>query len=298
MRQRSLLSAILFFSLAVAAHGAALKTTRNLSLGDTEIKVNVFEAAGPGVTFVVPHHNEQTGGKIVKEYIDKYGGRMVEIESFDKSGKPARYVSFTVGGKSYSIDPNRIFTANGLGCNTSIVDVQAKVELFATAVLNSILVDGKKLFENDKFIVAVHNNTDIDTKAFTSKATDLTAFSFLNVSPSLDQPHGFYHDQAEGVFVSNSEDDPDNFVLLSSKKYLSFFADKGFNVVIQKAAAKLKDTNCSVDDGSLSVFSAQNDIPYICLEADSNNGGYRQRQMMEAVYQLAKAAQTTELLKE
>jgi hypothetical protein len=300
MRSRLLSILFILSSLsslaALPAFGAVMKTSRRMFLGETQVQVNVYENAGAGVTFIAPHHNEQTGLKLAKEYIEKYGGRLIEIESYDAKGTPARYVTFTAGGRSYTIDPNRIFTANGRSCagNLAAADpadgsaVETAVEAFASGVLHLLLADGKTLPGGERFIVAVHNNTDVDSKPEDARSGDLTAYAFVKASFGKDLAHGIFQDQADGVYLSNTEDDQDNFVFLSGPRYVGYFAEKGFNVVVQKAAAKLQSPKCSVDDGSLSVYSAQQNIPYICLEADGATGGFRQRQMLEAVYQLAR----------
>jgi hypothetical protein len=272
---------------AVPAFGVTRKTSRGLVLGETQVQVNLYEN-GAGVTFIAPHHNEQTGLNLAKEYVEKYGGRLIEIESYDARGLPARYVTFTLGGRSYTIDPNRIFTANGRSCAGNLTEADAAVGAFADMVLNLLFTNGHSLPGDERFVVAIHNNTDVDSKTETAKSGDLTAYAFIKASFSKDLAHGVFQDQADGVYLSNSEDDQDNFVFLSGPKYVSYFAEKGFNVVVQKSAVKLNSTKCSVDDGSLSVYSAQQNIPYICLEADAATGAFRQRQMLEAVYQLAK----------
>ncbi len=134
----------------------------------------------------------------------------------------------------------------------------------------------------ERFIVAVHNNSDVDTKKNSAKFGDLTASSFTKFRKTS---HGF-QDQADGVYLSNLEEDIDNFIFVSTSKYISYFAEKGFNVVVQKNSGKLFSKQCSIDDGSLSVFSAQNNIQYICLEADGITGLSRQQEMFEAVYSL------------
>ena len=292
MRFRSLLITFILILLSLAAagpsFGAVMKTSRKMFLGETQVQVNLYENAGTGLTFIAPHYNEQTGLKLAKEYVEKYGGRLIEIESFDARGNPARYVTFTANGQSYTIDPNRIFTANGRSCAGNLTEVDSIVEAFASGVLHLLLEGGKNLPGGERFLVAVHNNTDVDSKTETARSGDLTAYAFIKASFSSDLPHGIFQDQADGVYLSNTEDDQDNFVFLSGARYVGYFAEKGFNVVVQKSAAKLNSQKCSVDDGSLSVYSAQQNISYICLEADSATGGFRQRQMLEAVYQLAK----------
>jgi hypothetical protein len=278
---------ILFLLLSfIVTNGATRKSTHALVLGETEIRINVYENAGANVTFFAPHHNEQLGIRLAKEIVAARGGRVVEIESFDERGKPARYLKFQYAGKTYSIDPNRIYTDNGRMCNVAY-EPNPAVKTFADNLLKLLLPpDGKTLRENERFIVAVHNNVDVSAKDFSSQSTDLTAVAFLKAQSTNNLAHGAFQDQADGVFLSNTETDEDNFVFLSSPAHLGFFADRGFNVVVQKAASKLQTRQCSVDDGSLSVYSSLNNITYICLEADGTNGAMRQRQMLEAVYAL------------
>lgn len=284
---------ILFLSLTITAEAATRKTTHALMLGETAIRINVYENAGAGITFFAPHHNEQLGIRLAKETIEAKGGRVVEIESFDEKGKPARMLKFQYAGKTYSIDPNRIYTDNGRMCNVAY-DPNPAVKIFADNLLKLLLPpDGKTLRGGERFIVAVHNNVDVSGKDYVGQTSDLTAVGFLKAQSTNNIVHGSFQDQADGVFLSNTESDEDNFVFLSSPTYLSFFAERGFNVVVQKAASKLQTRQCSVDDGSLSIYSAQNNISYICLEADGTNGALRQRQMLEAVYALLTPKETT-----
>ena len=255
-------------------------------LGETEIRVNVYENAVARITFFAPHHNEQTAVKLAREIVDAKGGRLVEIESFDERGRPSRYLKFRFGGKIYTVDPNRIYTENGRRCNAASEANQA-VKAFAEQILKILLApDGKSLREGENFLVAVHNNADVSAKNAASQSKDLTADAFLKARSANNFQHGAFQQQAEGVFLSNTEDDEDNFVFLSTPFYIGHFARSGFNVVVQKAAARLQSKQCTVDDGSLSVYAAQNDFQYICLEADGANGQARQRQMFEAVYAL------------
>ncbi|HVE58353.1 MAG TPA: hypothetical protein VNB22_16090 [Pyrinomonadaceae bacterium] len=281
---------VLMFSIilmiAVNADAATVKTTQKLQLGDSQVSVNVYENAGAGVTFFAPHHNEQIGLNLAKDFVNKNGGRLVEIESFDEKGSPMRYVRFNYGGKAYSIDPNRIYTDNGRSCNVA-GEVSETVKNFADNLLQIILApDGRTLRANERFIVAVHNNTDVSAKAASAQTGDLTAVAFIRAQSTKNLTHGAFEAQADGVFLSNTETDEDNFIFLSGPQHIGYFAEKGFNVVVQKSAMRLQSKLCTIDDGSLSVYSGQTSVPYICLEADGVTGYPRQRQMLEAVYAL------------
>lgn len=282
------LAQILFLVLliAVAANAATVKMTRKIMLGATEISVNIYENAGANITFFAPHHNEQIGLNLAKDFVNRNGGRLIEIESLNDRGNPSRYVKFTNNGKTYTLDPNRIYTADGRNCSTP-AEIRETVKNFADELLKIILApDGKSLRENERFIVAVHNNTDVSSKAEDAQNSDLTAVSFIKAQSTENLFHGAFEAQADGVFLSNTETDEDNFVFLSTPQHIGYFAEKGFNVVVQKPASKLQSKQCTIDDGSLSVYSSQTAVSYICLEADGVNGYSRQRQMLEAVYGL------------
>lgn len=288
MQKRSLYSLfiILFLSLVATTEAATVRSTQKLLLGETEIKINIYENPGAQITFFAPHYNEQNGRILAREAIEKNGGRLVEIESLDEKGNASRYLKFKFGGKSYSIDPNRIYTENGRACGAAF-EIEAAVKNFADNLLQIILApDRKSLRIGERFVVAVHNNTDVDAKADADKANDLTAIAFVKSQVSERLADGAYQDQAAGVYLSNLETDADNFIFLSTPAFVSYFAEKGFNVVIQKSAARLDSKKCTVDDGSLSIYAARENIPYINLEADIVNGAFRQREMLEAIYTL------------
>lgn len=277
---------ILLFS-AFAEGREAVKQSQLITLGDTKITVNIYEKKGVDITFFAPHFNEELGRRLAKEAVALKGGRFVEIESLDETGNPLRNLNFQFGGKNYSVDPNRIYTANGRRCGISS-EIEAPVKAFTDELLKIILAaDGKSLRRGESFLVAVHNNRDVDERVGEQKNGDLTAHAFAANINLQNYARGAFAVQAAGIFLSNNEFDADNFVLLSTARHLGFFAENNFNVVVQKTAQQLQTPDCALDDGSLSVFAGQNDIAYVNLEADAKNGAARQKQMLEAVYQLA-----------
>lgn len=261
--------------------------THSLALGDSTVKINVYERKGANVTFVSPHHNEQIAVRLGREAIEKTGGRFVEIESLDENGNGLRRLNFSFNGAKYSLDPNRIFTENGRQCAQFAPEIEPLVKDFADRLLKIFFKDGEKLRDGERFLVAIHNNTDVDDNIdLAQKSRNLTALAFSSGFAVMNLTQTEFHYQTEGVYLSNSEYDADDFVFVSSPALMNFFINEGFNVVLQKSAAKLQNKTCSVDDGSLSVFAGLKNIPYINLEADSKFGETRQRQMINAVYRL------------
>ena len=271
----------------MASAGAQVPATlKSLKLGETAVKVNVYERAGAAVTFFSPHHNERGARELAKEVVGARGGRFVEVEALDEAGAPARRLRFKVGNKSYSVDPNRIFTAQGRGCLKLPADAEAAVKAFADELLALLFAPGGRLRAGESVFVAVHNNADVKERAAAERDADLTVLGFVRPLRSRAFLRGEFAESAAGVYLSNSEEDEDNFILVTEPRLVTHFAGRGFNVVLQKPAAQLRDGKCSVDDGSLSVYAAFSNIPYINLEADALGGAARQRQMFQAVYDL------------
>jgi hypothetical protein len=274
------------------AQESVTKQTLILPLGETRIKINVYEKDGSDATFFAPHHSEQTALRLAKEAVGQRGGRLVEIESFDERGNPARRLAFVWAGKSFTLDPNRIFTANGRRCAGFAGKIDAAVKDFADELLKIIGQSDKDRLPNDRKFVAVHNNHDFDDKPASGQASDLTATAFVKSVQFRPDWRGAFEAQAAGVYLANDEADADNFIFLSTPRFVGYFAGNNFNVVVQKPYSQLFTDRCDVDDGSLSVYAGQQNIEYICLEADQTNGGARQKQMFESFYQLL--SQSTE----
>jgi hypothetical protein len=262
---------------------------KTFKLGETDVHVNVYERAGAAVTLFAPHHNEQGALRAGREAVAARGGRFVEVEAFDEAGAPARRLRFRVGAQNYSVDPNRIYTANGRKCLNLPVDAEAAVKTFAGELLSLLFAPGgARLREGETLFVAVHNNGDVEKGQAAERDSDLTAVSFVKPLRSRATFRGAFEESAAGVYLSNTEDDEDNFIIVTESRLLGPFAARGFNIIVQKPAAQLRVPGCSVDDGSLSVHAALNNIPYLNLEVDINGGAARQRQMLEAVYDFIK----------
>lgn len=283
-----ILAALFCCLLAVAdARAQATKSVKTFRLGETAVRVNVYERAGATVTLFSPHHNERGAREAAKESVAARGGRFVEVEALDDAGEPARRLRFSVGGKPYSVDPNRVFTEQGRRCLRLPADAEAAVKAFAEELLALLFAPGgARLRAGETVFVAVHNNGDVEANPAADRDRDLTAIGFLRPLRSRTIFRGEFAESAAGVYLSNAEEDEDNFALVTESRLVTPFAARGFNVVLQKPAAQLRDGRCSMDDGSLSVHAAFSGIPYVNLEADALGGGARQRQMLDAVYEI------------
>src|SRR5688572_25360199 len=61
------------------------------------------------VSFINLHDDENTSVKAGEHFISEYGGSLLQLQHTGK-----RNFSFMLNGQTFSFDPNRIFTSNGL----------------------------------------------------------------------------------------------------------------------------------------------------------------------------------------
>lgn len=139
----------------------------------------------------------------------------------------ARDIKFTLDGVSYRIDPNRIFTKAGrhnfLSPKGNAAALQA-VARFADAIVSQF---------TGSLIVGLHNNKD-------------GGYSINSYSSAKKFP----------------DQDPDNFVLTTSRTLYNQAVAAGFNAVMESGGK---------DDGSLSVYAKQRGKSYLNVEAQAGN---------------------------
>lgn len=115
----------LFLCLSVWSAAAAFQsniTDHSVTLGVTEIKLTreVFPTPTAmsglssdmaGLAFLNLHENENTSVIAVRSFLLQHGGSLVKFNNGN-----SRLISFrlTSGGQTYSVDPNRIFTEEGI----------------------------------------------------------------------------------------------------------------------------------------------------------------------------------------
>src|SRR5690606_34894053 len=75
----SLLSITIFLLAAEAAAATMTLNVHNIKLGDVTVAVNVYETPTADITFVALHRNERTSINAAREFVAKYGGRLVEL---------------------------------------------------------------------------------------------------------------------------------------------------------------------------------------------------------------------------
>ena len=191
------------------------------------------------------HDNENTSASAGRIMCRKFGGDFFEL---CHTGR--RPLSFEYKGDSVHIDPNRIYTDQGIW-------TQLKFNRKPDPALHRIIrtwrdsLLGQLDLRNRKVVIALHNNTD-------------NQYSFMSYQPGEEY-------EAEASFLHPGElRDIDDFYFVADPAIMDSLSTGRFPAVLQA-------NETMTDDGSLSVLCGQLGIPYINVEAQH---GHLLRQLL------------------
>ncbi|MEM1057409.1 MAG: hypothetical protein AAGI52_17970 [Bacteroidota bacterium] len=214
-------------------------TTETLRLGETEVDLVTHRHGEDGLIMLNLHDNEDTSMDAALDVLRESGGIVMELRH---SGD--RNVTFDVDGTAYRADPNRMFTPAGrtrtLGAlSTAREEATDALGTFADEVLAAYTA------LDPAVVITLHNNTD----------ERYSVRSYL--------AGGDYASDAEAVTFHEGTD-PDDFFFITDRAIYDALVARGFNAVLQ-------DNDAATDDGSLSVWAAQNRRPYVNAEAQHDH---------------------------
>jgi hypothetical protein len=234
----------LSFMLVACEQGHEITTMRiPLPIGDSTVDLVLHETSVPGLTYLNLHDDENTSVRAALDVIRRHGGRVMELKH---SG--ARNVTFDLDGIEYEFDPNRMFNIHGASASLERFGPESNaavtaVSAFADEVLQHILPPEPNV------MVTLHNNP----------GRGYSVLSYL--------PDGNYAGEAQHVHVGEGID-PHDFYFVTDLDLYNQLQQAELNAVLQ-------DNVRMTDDGSLSVWSAQNQLPYVNVEAQD---GHRRSQ--------------------
>jgi len=228
---------LIFISSAYAQHPPVFEAmtmdSSFIKLYDLNIALVKYSYKPNGVKFLVVHDNEDTGVKAGFDYIRWSGGELI-----DSQYGSVRDYNFSFMDDHYRIDPNAIYTERGV--NTRLKKNEYSSTELDTAILNA----GKQILDfydpqSNGYILTLHNNTD-------------GSFGISSYLPGYD-----LSSTADSVYI-NFQMDGDDFLYVTEPRLFSSLKKANVNVILQSKFAS--------DDGSLSVYALQNNIPYINVE--------------------------------
>lgn len=204
-------------------------------LGNTSVAVQVSTYGHRrNVVMLNVHDDEITSVEAARNVLEQSGGVLVNINN-----NYERLISFTLKGKTWQFDPNRMFTRNGIiadlikqnkSCNLNAVKA---VEGFAKFLLSKIPRSGT--------LIALHNNEHQNFSIESYLADEL------------------YKRDVQAIHASEHHDE-DNFFLTTDRKLYQALRASGYNVILQNRKA--------ADDGSLSVYYGRRNKSYVNVEAE------------------------------
>lgn len=228
----------------------------SFSVADANVTLASF-SKGEGPRFLIVHNSENTGLAAAFDFISEKGGSILRLEYGD-----TRYISFADKLSKCHIDPNHIFSANGINtdvdrfCNGLIsFESLTSINSLAQTVLSEYNADSLG------YIVTLHNNTD----------------GSFNVRSYVNDP--FYKKAAAEVHI-NKQMDPDDLVFVTSPCFFKYLKTEDINVVLQSETAP--------DDGSLSVYAMKTAIPYANVEVQFGHKD-EQLRLIKAIDQMLHA---------
>lgn len=253
--KRNRIYGLLFFflsALPALAQDSLKLQTRTLSLPHRKVEVWIHYSPKTGPVFFNMHDDENTSSEAALSLIADSGGTYIELKHTGN-----RNISFRQRRKRYIFDPNRIYTDQGIQATLEKNGAynhraHKAVKRFSDQLLRLVLEI------SPDYIFTLHNNTP----------ENLMIYSFI--------PGREYEADAAEVYADSSRD-YDDFVLVTKKLFFDYFRAAGYNCVLQNQ----QPTN----DGSLSVWAALNNIPYINIEAEHGHTE-EQKEMIRATYHM------------
>ena len=217
---------ILLMLMSFMAKVNAKVISHHFRIGNTTVVI-LQENNGPGKTFIHVHQNEVTALKAARQVIRLKGGGIITLVH-----PGGRNISFTLKGKRYEFDPNRIYTDEGI---KKTLTEYGNYDVGAHKLVRKFAGEITKLLPSGK-IIAVHNNESYSLK---------------------DYLPGNHLEKDVSLINYNKENFYRNFYFLTNMSDFTRLTKMNFNGVLQSTNA--------TDDGSLSIFLA--DRNFINVEA-------------------------------
>lgn len=219
---------------------SSLRDSSIYMLNDKPVQLIRHQYGEPHIHFLALHDSEKTGLRAAFKFMGIYGGSVVEL----KYGL-VRNIDFLDSLKEFSFDPNRIFTDEGAYLGLAryseplIHDgLTEKVRKLGEEVLKFMNADRLSV------IIALHNNYNGGFNIHSYKQGN------------------YLENIAEEIFI-NPDMDSDNFIYVTDRRFFDYLKQRKVNVILQSRDAP--------DDGSLSVFAMQRQIPYANIEVQHGN---------------------------
>ncbi|NUN13695.1 MAG: hypothetical protein HUU55_08660 [Myxococcales bacterium] len=218
------------------------------TVGDSQVAVHSFGALDAPYALISVHANETTAIEAAKLLIRR--GRPLVLHTLVH--KTSRRVSVRFGTKTITVDPNRIFTHQGIAVELDIRRFPSRSAWVPPITQLAAELVARFEIPSRPVAISIHNNT---------QKGSLTVHHYAKGKPQ--------QKEASDVFAA-AENDPDDFYYVTTPALFQQFKTMGYNVVLQHGQA--------TDDGSLSYYCAAQNIPYVNVEVEAAGASMRTNQ--------------------
>ncbi len=259
---RTSILAFLFLPLLIQAQTLLTPrvTTYYHRIGSTRVPIQLIQYGDvKNPVYINLHDDEATAVIGTKRLLQTRGGLLIRLENAGR-----RNMRFQLSGRTYTFDPNRIFSRKGIAQTLKLYGRSspaaiAELEGFAARILSLIPTSTSTL-------VALHNNSN-------------GQFSVNSFLPGKERAT-----DAKKVHAVPGQDEDDVFLTTDSTLYHQLIKEN-FNVIWQ-------DNRRVNRDGSLSVYCGENNICYLNCETEHDKVSQYESMITAASRYLYPAIQT------
>lgn len=241
---------ICFLSLLGISQNVAPMQKKIIILGDSTVILNAKQNNSKSdILFLNIHEDEYTSIEAINQF-----SKTTLVNFAYLQHNKTRRIFYSSRKITYSIDPNRIYTAKG---RKATLEPEHRLKIRPKKIAKRLAKEIIKLVKQYSVIVTMHNNTDVN-------------YSIKSYLPGEDESQN-----TADVFISDNWDS-DDFVYTTNKLYFDYLKKADVNVILQ-------DNTGYVNDGSLSVYCGKKGIPYLNIEAQKGHLK-EQIKLVEIVY--------------
>lgn len=230
------------------------ETTHTLYLGEEKVWVDIYERSGAGITLLNLHDNENTAVEAGLAFIEKYGGRLIEL----RHGR-GREIVVRVDGVLHRFDPNRMFSDFGLKKSLEYFQISSDEVFSISATFRDSLINLFAIHE-ETVVIAIHNNT----------SDKMTINDF--------RAGEWYGNDTREVFI-NPHHDSDNFFVVTQQDLYTALAERGYNVALRAENPP--------DRGMLMDYCVRFGVLNITVETEHGKR-VEQEKMLEVLWEILK----------
>lgn len=209
-------------------------------LNDSTVTIIKHVYGNDSIRFLSVHDDENTGVEAAIDFMKEHGGSLVELAYGNE-----RNVVFNLENSidKCIFDPNGMFTDTGA---YRTLDKHSRVTPEAVQAIRSLGETVLETYNYDSlgYVVTLHNNSE-------------GLYSIRYYLP------GKLMDTAAAKVHINPTWDSDDFVFVTEPYFFDYLKKRDVNVVLQSPDAP--------NDGSLSVYSAMQGVPYVNIEVQDGH---------------------------